>query len=142
MIEVDLQYINHALVPFSAEAKQLLSDLKPNQLVRAKISGIRKPRSVRQLRLFWACCRTVAENTEDPNWDSAEKVCIQVKLALRFYKEIIVAPDGQIHFELASISFANLSQCDANRIFDRAWPIMAAHIGVKVEELLENAENE
>lgn len=139
MIEADLQYTGKELVPYSAEAKDLLSDLKPNQIVRGKITGVKKPRSVKQLRMFWACCRTVADNTEDQNWNTPEKVCIQVKLALRFYKEIVVLPDGSIHFELDSISFDNLGQVEANKIFDRSWPVMAKHIGVSADELLNNA---
>jgi len=139
MIEIDLQVQNGKLCPFSQEATELLRNFKPNQVVRGKISGVKKERSVPQLRMFWACCRTVADNTEDQNWNTPEKVCIQVKLALRFYKEIVVLPDGSIHFELDSISFDNLGQVEANKIFDRSWPVMAKHIGVSADKLLNNA---
>lgn len=142
MIEIDLQLQNGKLCPFSQEATELLRNFKPNQVVRGKISGVKKERSVPQLRMFWACCRTVAENTEDPEWNHPEKVCIQVKHALKFYKSIVVLPDGSVHFELDSISFANLPQCEANQFFDRAWPVMADHIGCTVPELLENAQDE
>ncbi len=140
MITADMQLKSGQLVPFSEESKTLLKDLQENQVVKAKITGIRKPRSVRQLRMFWACCRTVSDNTEDENWNNPDKVCIQIKLALQFYKHVVVAPSGSVHFELGSISFENLSQVMANNIFDRAWKIMAKKIGVSVDDLLANAE--
>lgn len=139
MIEVDLQLKGKTLMPFSKEAADLISDFVPNQVIRGKLTGVQKPRSVDQLRMFWACCRTVAGNTDDPEWNTEEKVCWQVKHAIKFFKDTIVLPDGRVHFELASISFANLSQCIANKVFDRSWPVMADKIGITVDELLKHA---
>ncbi|RLB87959.1 MAG: hypothetical protein DRH26_14525 [Deltaproteobacteria bacterium] len=141
MIIADMQMkSDYSLVPFSPEAKDLLKNFKPNQIVKVKVSGVKKERSVIQLRLFWACCRTVADNTEDESWNTPDKVCIQIKIALKFFKSIIVTPDNHVHFDLDSISFENLSQVNANKIFDRSWPIMAKKIGVSVDTLLQNAE--
>ena len=140
MIEIAVQYKNGILSPFSKEDAEQLKIFKPNQLLRSKISGIKKERSVIQLRMFWACCRTIAENTEDENWNTPEKVCIQIKLALKFFKSVIVTPEGSIHFDLDSISFENLGQIEANKIFDRSWPLMAKKISITVDKLLENAE--
>lgn len=141
MINISIQQQpDGTLKPFSKEDSEALKAYKPNQILQAKISGIRKERSVIQLRLFWACCRTIADNTEDENWNTPEKVCLQVKIALKFFKTIVVGPDGKIHFEPDSISFENLSQVNANKIFDRGWTVMAKQIGISVEELLQNAE--
>jgi len=140
MVEIATQKRNGVLVPFSKEDQDALKNYQDNQILKAKVTGIRKERSVPQLRLFWACCRTVADNTEDPQWNDPDKVCIQVKLALKFFKKVIVTPDGSIHFDLDSISFKNLGQIEANKIFDRAWPVMAKKLGITEQELLENAE--
>ncbi len=141
MIQIPLQICpDYSMVPATIEAMEQIKNYKPNQIVQAKISGIQKQRSVRQLRLFWACCRTVSDNTRDEQWNNPEKVSIQVKLALKFFKAVVVAPDGHIHFELDSISFKNLRQIEANKIFDRSWPVMAGHIGVSVDDLLRNSE--
>jgi len=140
VIEIAMQYKNNSLHPFSKEDAEQLKAFKPNQILRGKISGIRKERSVPQLRLLHACLNTVAENTDDKQWDTPEKTKIQLKHALHFYKATVVLPDGSIHFELASFSFANLSHMDANKIFDRSFPILAKKIGIAVDELLINSE--
>ena len=84
MKELAAQIINKTLHPFSQEDVEVLGEYKENQIVKVKIRGFKKPRSVSQLRLFWACCRTVAENTNDQHWDTADKVAFQVKVALQF----------------------------------------------------------
>lgn len=142
MIEIALQLTPDGTIkPFSKEDSEALKIFKPYQILRAKLSGIKKERSVPQLRMLHACLRTVAENTEDIQWNDPVKVKIQLKHLLHFYKSTIVLPDGSIHFELDSFSFANLNQIEANKVFDRAWPILAKKIGITVDKLLENAEN-
>jgi len=141
MIEIAIQaQQNGTLKPFSREDAEALKNFKPNQILRAKISGVRKQRSVPQNRMLHACLRCVADNTTDTHWNSIEKAKIQLKHALHFYKATVVLPDGSIHFELDSFAFDNLSQMDANKVCDRSWPILADKLGVKVEELLENSE--
>ncbi len=140
MIEIATQNINNTLKPFSQEDKEALQHFKPNQILKCKVSGIRKERSVPQLRLLHACLRTVSENTDDPQWDSVEKAKIQLKHILHFFKSTVVLPNGSIHFELDSFSFANLSQIDANKVCDRSFPILAKKIGVTTKELLANAQ--
>ena len=92
--------------------------------------------------MFWACCRTVAENTNDPHWNSADKVAKQIKVGLQFVdmQKTIVDPQGNVHFHYRSIAFRNLGHMEACRFFERAWPIMAKKIGVTEEKLLQNAD--
>lgn len=142
MIEIAVQQQNSTLKPFSPEDAEALKNFKPNQILRAKVSGIRKVRSVPQLRLFFACCRTVVDNTEDPNWNNVDKVKNQVKIALQFIdlNKSIVDEKGIFHPHYRSICFAELGHLEANNFFDRAWPILAKKIGVSVDDLLRNAE--
>lgn len=140
-IEIAIQQQENGLIkPFSLEDMEQLKDFKPNQILRAKISGIRKDRSVIQNAMLHACIKCVADNTNDEQWNDPAKTKIQLKHLLHFYKSTVVLPNGSIHFELASFSFKNLSQIEANKIFDRAWPILAKKIGLTVDELLENSE--
>lgn len=142
MIHIPIQIRqDYSMVPATIEAMESLKNYKPNQIVQAKVSGIQKERSVRQLGLFFACCNTVAENTEDPNWDNKDKVLNQVKVALQFIdlNKSIVDEKGVFHPHYRSISFKNLRHLDACNFFDRAWPILACKLGVKVDELLNNA---
>lgn len=142
MSTVDMQLKGEVLVPFSKEARAALSKFKQNQIVKTKVSGFKKERSVRQLRLFFACCRTVVDNTEDPNWDNVDKVKNQVKVALQFIdlNRSIVDKKGVFHPHYRSICFDELGHMEANNFFDRAWPILAGKIGVTVNDLLRNAE--
>jgi len=142
MKELICQIKHNDLLPYSPEDKEVLSNFHENQLVRVKIYGTTKQRSLEQLRMFWACCRTVAENTEDPAWSTKSKVCFQVKVALHFVDPnmIAVRPDGTVVFQYRSISFRELKHIEANRIFDRSWEVMATKIGITVEKLLENSE--
>ena len=141
MIEISLQKTGKVLSAMNLDDEQKLSEYYDNQVLRCKITGVKKPRSYEQLKLFWACCRTVSENTEDEHWDTIEKVSEQVKHALQFYDHdnIIVTPAGKVKIPVRSISFKNLSHMAACNFFDRAFEVLAKKIGVTVEELLSNA---
>jgi len=136
VIEAALVCRNGVLVPHSPEDARRLADIEPDVVLRAKITAPRKQRSYQQLKLWWACCRTVADNTDDPNWNTPEKVSEQIKLALRFIRSYMVAPDGTVHIVTRSVSFGELGHMEACNFFDQSWPIMAEKIGVSVDDLL------
>lgn len=140
MKTIAFQNKDGGLTPYSPEDKEELSSFKENQVLIAKVSGTMKERSLRQLRLFFACCRTVVENTEDQNWNNVDKVKNQVKVKLQFIdmqKSTVVMGQWVPHYR--SICFAELKFMDANNFFDQAWPILAKHIGITVDELLKNS---
>jgi len=141
MIKIVFQKRGNTLTPFSQEDTEKLSRFKNRQIVTGSISGTTKERSLRQLRLFFACCRTIVENTQDVNWDNVDKVKNQIKVKLQFIdlnKSTVVNNVFYPHYR--SISFEELKFMEANTFFDRAFPIMAKKIGITVDELLENAE--
>ena len=144
MKEIAIQKTHNGIIPFSREDWEKLSEYKPNQILRAKITGAKKQRSYQQLKLFWACCRTVAENCreKDTKFDTSDKVAFQVKVALDFRdpKAVAVRPDGTVQFMYRSISFAELPHMEAQNFFERAFEFMSRKIGVRKEELLANAE--
>jgi len=141
MQELFVQRKSDSLVPNSQEDSEILREFQTNKLLRIKVYGVKKPRSVLQLNMFWACCQTVTDNTQDGQWNTKEKVAFQVKVALNFVdlNKTIVDPKGNVHFHYRSISFKQLPHMEACRFFDRAWEIMAAKIGVTVDKLLENS---
>ena len=144
MIDIAVQKKGKILFPFSQEDFEALSDYHDNQLLRARITGMgaRKERSYAQLQTFWCACRTVASNTDDPNWNTKKKVAFQVKVATRFVDDsaIAVRPDGTVQFQYRSISFENLKHMEACQFFDRAFEVMANFLGCTVPELLKEAE--
>ena len=138
MIIVALQLKHgYILSPASEEDLRALKNYLPNQILRAKLTGVKKPRSYEQLRLYWACCKAVADNLEGK---TKEDIDFETKVALRHIKGFRVV-NGVTMIEVDSISFANLTHLDACNYFDRAFPVMAKMIGITKEELLRNAES-
>lgn len=136
------QVKNKALHPFSQEDLEILQEFKDNQVVTVKVQGVQKERSYQQLKLFWACCRAVAENTNDQHWNNKDKVAFQVKVVLQFVDmdQTIVDSKGNVHLHYRSISFKNLPHMEANNFFDRAFVVMAKKLSITPAQLLENAE--
>lgn len=138
MIEIALQIkLNYTLTPCSEEDLKALKNYHVNQIVRAKITGVQKPRSYEQLKLYWACCKAVADNLEGK---SKEDIDFDVKVSLRHIRAFRIV-NGVTMIEVDSISFANLTHLEACNFFDRAFPVMAKMIGVTTDELLKNADS-
>ena len=143
MIEVALQWSGSFFAPFDDEDLSSCKEFKPNQIVRAKISGIKKPRSLLQFRMFHGVLRTCANNARHPNWNTVDKAKFSLKVALHYVDEGVTAVDrhGTVHFSYRSFGYAGLPHMEANRVFERSWPILAKVLGVSVEKLLENVED-
>lgn len=128
----------YTLKAFSEEDAESIGEFPIGKILRAKISGALKPRSYEQLKLYHAMCRTVADNTDDPNWNTPQKVDFQVKVACRLIDEFIVV-NGVTHLVPGSVSYAKMKHLEACNFFDRAFDEMAKHLGVTRDKLLENA---
>lgn len=139
MRELSCQIRHHTLLPFSAEDKEVLSDFHDNQVVRVKLYATIKKRSLIQLRKYWATCTKTSGNTDDPQWNTKEKVDFQCRVSLHFVDDTVIAvrPDGTVTFKYRSIAFANLKHILACNYINRAYEIQAAKIGVTVKKLLE-----
>ena len=142
MIELDLQWSGSFFAPFDDEDLLSCKEFKPNQIVRAKISGIKKPRSLLQFRMFHGVLRTCANNARHPNWNTVDKAKFSLKVALHYVDEGVTAVDrhGTVHFSYRSFGYAALPHMEACNVFERSWPILAKVLGVTVDKLLENAE--
>ena len=138
MKEVSLQLKNNVLYPFSQEDKDRLREFKDNQILMAKLTGAKKPRSVAQLNTYWSGCRVVANNLEGM---SKEDVDFEVKLRLKHIQAFRVVK-GVTYVELGSIAFRNLDHIESCGFFKRAWPVMAKMIGVTEDALLAMAKHE
>lgn len=134
---------NQQLWPFSEEDLEQLKDYYPNQLLRVSVKGTTKERSLIQLRLYFACCKKTADNTDDPQWNTKEKTDFSCRVALHFVdpKVTAVAPDGTVVFRYRSIAFKNLKHIKACNYFNRAFELQALKIGKTVEELTKFAKD-
>lgn len=137
MKELSVQLREQILYPLSHEDREVLWNYKQNQILRCKLQGVKKPRSVRQLNLYWATCQIVADNTENKLWNTKEKVDFQCRVKQHFVDPDIISvlKDGTVIFNYRSISFANLAHIEACHYFDRAFEIMADFLGVDVDTL-------
>ena len=133
MISIPLQLQHdYRLKATSQEDLTKLKDFKVNQILKAKLTGIKKPRSVTQLNTYWAACTLVADNSADK---SKEQVDFDVKILLRHIKSMRTV-GNETFLEVDSISFKNLSHLEACGYFDRAFPVLAGMIGVTEDQLM------
>ena len=140
MKEVALQRIDrNTLKCFSEEDADAIAEFPVHKLLRAKITGALKPRSYEQLKLYHAACRTVAENTEDPNWATKERVDFQCKVICRLIKEFVVV-NGVTHIIPGSVSYSEMSHLEACNYIDRAIDVMAKFLSLTRDEFLSGVE--
>lgn len=137
MKELILQRKGSTLAPYDPESAELLKGYYENQPVRAKITGIKKPRSYRQLRAYWKACEIVADHIDkfadkyDADW--------QIRVELKHYDRMVVQGD-KVYVECKSINYTNLDHAGANNFFDRAFVLMAKWLEIHKDELLKQAE--
>ena len=141
MKEIFLQRKNNQLWPISVNDEEIVKKFPTDRVLRAKVYGVNKPRSILQLNMYFATCQTVADNTEDIYWNTKDKVDFQCRVATNFIdkEKSIVDPHGNVHFQYRSIAFKNLPHIEACDYFNKAWEIMATKLGVSVDKLLENS---
>ena len=135
MIEVALQLTaGRMLQPATQEDAEKLKAYEPNQVLRAKLIGHKRPRSVQQHRWIFAIFKLTSENSGDPDWDTIDKTKRNVKMMMQFFSEKFVV-GGQVYFELRSFSFSEMDQAEADRVYNQAKEICASKLGVKPEVL-------
>ena len=139
MIEIALQSINGKPHLFSEEDREKWAEYRENQVVKARCVGAKKPRSYKQLKLYWSACGIVAENMEDRKWSTKDSVDFQLRVALDFRDphKVAVSPSGDVQFFYRSIAFANLGHIEACNYFDRAFDLMAKKLGVTKDALMQ-----
>lgn len=142
MKELFAQHKNKSLHPVSPEDLETLSFFKPNQILRCRVSGVKKPRSVLQNKWIHAIFRLVAQNTEDTDWDTPEKVKRNVKMSMKFFKDDVIVANNKVYFELRSFAFDKMEQNEANRIYEIAKNTCADFLGVDPKELESQAQQE
>jgi len=137
MKEISAQIINKSFIPYSEVDKDIVAEFKPNEIVRLKIYGVQKQRSIKQLGLYFSCCKLISENTDDPKWNHYRKVDWQLRNRLQFYDHgLTLVIGGNVQFKVRSISFKNLKHIEACNYFDRAFDLMAKFLGVQVDVLI------
>lgn len=120
------------LIPLDEEGEDVLRDIPHGDEVMVEI---RRPRNIRQHRLFFALLTLVVRNTEA--FDSVEDLrdYIARKAGWGHYSH---DPDGVRTWHSASMSFASMPQDDFNtRIWNTALDVIVAEILPMERETLE-----
>ena len=121
MIEIQAQIQNGILNPNTREDFERLHDnFHANQIVNLKVTGPEKARSIPENNLFHACCKLVADNSDDKNWNTPEKVKTQCKIQLRFIRGLVVTGEN-VQFMLKSLKFSKSKQADSHDLYLTAW---------------------
>ena len=102
-----------ALVPHGSKAEEVMASLKPNELVRVKIT---RPRNAGQHRLYWEMCRLVSLNHEELK--DAEMVHQTIKILVG-HCDVIKVADQLIKIP-RSISFSAMPQEEFDRFLSAA----------------------
>ena len=142
MKQAFLQFDGKALSPVSQENLDVLKSYKVNQILRCEIYGTRKQRSVQQNKWAHAMFRIVASNTDDPEWNTPEKVKRNVKMAMKFFKDEVVVHNNKVYFELRSFAFDEMEHQEANIRYEDAKLICAKKLGVDPQTLESEAQQE
>jgi hypothetical protein len=142
MKEAYLQFDGKALVPVSQENLDVLKSFKPNQILRCEVYGTKKARSVLQHKWAMWMIRCVADNDNDPNWNTFEQAKRQIKMIMNFFKDKphVDLKTGVVWFELRSFAFDEMEQHEADRIYNDVKLICAERLGVDPKVLEANAQ--
>lgn len=108
---------------YGEESLEAVKDYMPNQILKAKLTGFKKQRSLAQLHTFWKVCTIIADNTGNRSWNHKDKVATQVKIGTQFIdaSKTIVDRKGNVHLHYRSISFRELGHMEACDFFNNAY---------------------
>lgn len=127
--------------------KEWYQDLEYGELnlfhYNSKISNV----SLRQNNLYWSCCKLVANNKNDDNFNTKEKVSDQCKINARHAKGFFTWVNTKgikcVQLILKSLKFKEFKEKDKrNEYFEKSFAFMSDLLGITPEELIEQAKSE
>jgi len=136
-------------VPFSLEDKQACLNYPAGGLTSHNIKGVTKPRSYQQLKLYFACCRALADQTENINLNNETKVHFVMRMRARWIESIISikkpCPSCQVLIDYnqiipKSLSYENCTHADATQYINSGINEIASEMGVPKYKLVKNAD--
>lgn len=144
MIDIAVQVSSNrkSLSVMSQEDVEALKAYKPNQILKAKLTGCKRPRSIQQNGWIHTIFGIVAENSKDPDWDTPAKVKRNVKMAMKFFKDDVIVQGNKVYFELDSFAFDKMDQNIADIKYNEAKVICAKKLKVDPETLEARAKEE
>ena len=123
------------LLPFSEEDIEELKAYPFNKILKDRITGELKERSLIQLRLYWGACRFLAKQLSDHlnqfdendiDYEIKSRVAKKAPALVKFFKLI----GGGNALGFISIAMKNMKHLEACKYFDKAFPLMGEMIGL------------
>lgn len=124
----------NSLIPADFAADEFLSEIKDGAEI---IVTIRKPRSPKHHRFFFAMLRKVLENTDD--WQTEDELLDALKLATGHTEQRLTL-EGKMYTVPRSISFASMPEDVFTRFRKRCCYILAKTLGIDPETLMAETE--
>ena len=120
------------LIAADDEARAVLDRIKDAVDIMVEV---RRPRNVRQHRLFFALLNLLVENSDD--FDNVEQALTAVKIGIGEADPIIDGRTGKTFWTVRSIAFESCDQDRFTRIFDRALFLICQRWlgGMEMDEL-------
>ena len=140
MIDLNLVKFDTGLVPTNDGDKSILNQIQEGEFVNVKIDHS-KQRSNIQLNLFMKCCEVIASNTENENFNTKEKVILQLKNKFNFVEYEIYYKDKdsgefKVIKEFNSLSFGNCDHADATTFMNDSIEHMAKIFKMDVDKFV------
>jgi len=109
-----------------------------NQLLQAKIKGMQKERSYRELCCYHGSCKYIANMNFNANMDTQDKVDFLTKIRCGFVESIIHdSKMDQVHFIPKSLSYVNCDQPESHVFIADALRRHAALVGLGTDEYVQ-----
>lgn len=132
MTTVALTRTLSGLSPADDAATHVLQKIKAGETVQAEI---RRPRSNKNLRRWWALCRLIYENSDQ--YRSQEQVHDHLKILAGHCQQIVSKSTGEVYLIADSIAFSRLDEDEFQDVWVRAVKAVTEHIlpGVTAPEI-------
>ena len=131
-----------SLLPVDEKGQQILSRLKPGQLVRV---DVRRQRSIKHHRLFFLLMNTVHKNLPeryDNIYPTVDSLVDAIKMEVGCF-ETFVTLDGEVVRRPGSIAFHKMGQDGFNEFYNRVCDIVIEHFypGMESDDLKREVES-
>ena len=135
-----MQKKGNRLVPVYQSDLDELKKVKDGRQVKITLDKSISPRSLKQLKLYWACIKQLVDNSENEEFMTINAVHLWLKIKLKFldgFKKI----GGVVFILLKSISYRNIDSEEATEYISNSIRLIAEELGVSVEELTKASED-
>lgn len=139
--------IGEYFLPYSDEDRESAKEFKVNQIVKNKVYGATKERSLVQLHTYWQVCKYIAQLLSDHEVQhTKDDIDFEVKIQvakkhpsmIRRFKSV----SGIVYMEPISISFANMKHIQACDYFNLAFKEMEKMTQIDKDLLIEQAKEQ